>query len=270
MLCEMKREIVKIMGIVNVTPDSFSDGGAFFDTAAAIAQGQQLVADGAHILDIGGESSRPGAMPVSAQDELDRVIPVIVGLKKSVSVPISIDTTKPIVAEAAIAAGATILNDITGLQNPEMIDVVARTAASVCIMHMQGTPQQMQENPQYDDVVQEVHDFLADRVRTAKEAGIQNIWIDPGIGFGKTLEHNLALLRHLDAFADIDAPLMLGTSRKSFIEKITGASVDERLPGTIASVLWAMMQGVSLVRVHDVAAVAQAIAVYAAIKDERV
>lgn len=254
------------MGVLNVTPDSFSDGGDFIDPDVAVKRALEMVAQGASIIDIGGESSRPGAESVSEELELMRVIPVIKKLSTQTDTLISIDTTKPVVAQAAMAIGASIINDIGGLRNPDMVAVAAETGATVCIMHMQGEPQSMQENPHYDDVVTEVMAFLADRIEVAEHAGIQNIWIDPGIGFGKTLEHNMTLLRELQQLKKLGKPVLLGTSRKSFIEKIMGAPVEERLPGTLASNIWGITHGADILRVHDVAEHKQAIDVLEAIQ----
>lgn len=254
------------MGVLNVTPDSFSDGGEFVDPDRAVEHALQMVADGATIIDVGGESSRPGSQPVSESTEIQRVIPVIKMLASQSDVAISIDTTKPVVAEAAMAAGASIINDVGGMRDPEMIAVAAETEATVCIMHMQGEPKTMQDEPHYDDVVAEVLEFLRDRVAACEEAGVKEIWVDPGIGFGKTLEHNMALLRELERFADLGKPVLLGTSRKSFIEMISGAPVEQRLPGTLASNVWGVLHGADILRVHDVAEHTQALAVLNAIE----
>jgi dihydropteroate synthase len=253
-----------IMGIVNVTPDSFSDGGQFHSADAAIRQGLGLVAAGADILDIGGESTRPFADPVTAEEERRRVLPVIEALAEQVSVPISIDTTKASVAAAALAAGASIINDISALRMDNAIATVAAQArVPVILMHMQGTPGNMQLNPVYNDVVEEVHGFLADTIAQAVFRGIPRdlLIVDPGIGFGKTGRHNLLLLKHLDAFDDLDVPLLVGTSRKRFIRDIVkppeAEDVAPDLPevetGTQASMAAAIMKGAHIVRVHDVA-----------------
>ncbi|MBX9765091.1 dihydropteroate synthase [Patescibacteria group bacterium] len=242
----------KILGVVNVTPDSFSDGGKFFDPDAAIAHGKRLIEEGADALDIGGESSRPGAEPVSVEEELRRVIPVIEGLS-GVSVPISIDTYKPEVAQAALVAGATIVNDISGFTNLEMRKVTAEYNAGAIIMHMQGKPSDMQKNPNYSDVIGDIKSFFETQVRACRDVGIKNIILDPGIGFGKTLEHTLTILRRLREFTTLGLPLLVGTSRKSFIGALTGVtSPEERLEGTISSVVVAAQNGASWVRVHDV------------------
>jgi dihydropteroate synthase len=253
-----------IMGIVNVTPDSFSDGGQFHSADAAIRQGLGLVAAGADILDIGGESTRPFADPVTAEEERRRVLPVIEALAERVSVPISIDTTKASVAAAALASGASIINDISALRMDNAIATVAAQArVPVILMHMQGTPGNMQLNPVYNDVVEEVHGFLADTIAQAVFRGIPRdlLIVDPGIGFGKTGRHNLLLLKHLDAFDDLDVPLLVGTSRKRFIRDIVkppeAEDVAPDLPevetGTQASMAAAIMKGAHIVRVHDVA-----------------
>jgi dihydropteroate synthase len=248
------------MGILNVTPDSFSDGGAWLDPASAVARGQALVAEGADILDIGGESTRPGAATPPLAEELRRVIPVIQALAQAVTVPISVDTRHAAVAEAALQAGATIVNDITALRDPAMLAVVRRSRAGVVLMHMLGTPQDMQKAPHYDDVVAEVRAFLAARLAAALAAGIprQRLVIDPGIGFGKTTRHNLALLGALAQLATL-APVLVGASRKRFIGEITGAPLPERLPGSLTVAIWSLMRGAAILRVHDVAATRAAV-----------
>jgi len=242
-----------VMGIVNVTPDSFSDGGQHASTAAAIAHARQLIADGADILDIGGESTRPGAAPVSEQQELDRVLPVIEGLCGT-GVPISIDTWKPQVMRAALAAGAVMVNDVNALQAEGALQAVAETDAAVCLMHKQGTPQTMQQRPEYLDVIAEVSKFLGERIAAAEAAGIarQRITIDPGFGFGKTLAHNLDLLRELAAFRALGVPVLAGLSRKSMLGAITGREVGERVAASVAAALLAVQRGAAIVRVHDV------------------
>jgi dihydropteroate synthase len=255
-----------VMGVVNVTPDSFSDGGEFLDPDAAITHGRRLVEEGAHILDIGGESTRPGAEPVPADDELRRVIPVIVGLAGGPAA-ISIDTTKAEVARRALDAGATIVNDVSAFRfDPELAGLVAGAGCDCCLMHMLGEPRTMQEDPRYEDVVDEVKAFLEERMTFAVDAGIaeERIWLDPGIGFGKTLAHNLELLRRLDEVVALGRPVVVGTSRKSFLGKLTGKAEKERLPGTIATNVLAMERGARVLRVHDVAPVAEALAVAAA------
>ena len=259
---------MKVMGIVNVTPDSFSDGGLYLDPERAIAHGLELVEAGADVLDIGGESTRPGAAEVPAEEELRRVVPVIEGLAGRAV--ISIDTTKAVVAEAAIDAGATIVNDVSGLRgDPDMTALCAERGVEVVIMHMLGTPRTMQRDPRYENVVAEVLEFLLGQAVRATDAGVERerIWIDPGIGFGKTVEHNLALLAATAEFAATGLPVLLGPSRKTFIGKIDGSKEDRRLGGTIAACLEAMRGGAAMVRVHDVPAVVQAIRVATAIEN---
>jgi dihydropteroate synthase len=259
-----------LMGIVNVTPDSFSDGGRYLDGGAAVAHGLELESQGAAILDVGGESTRPGAEPVGADEERLRVLPVIEGLRAAGSVAaISVDTSKATVAAGALAAGAALVNDVTALRgDPELADVVAAAGVGVCLMHMLGEPRTMQRDPRYADVVDDVRSFLAERVAFAVARGIdeQRILVDPGIGFGKTLAHNLALLRRLDEIAALGRPVVIGTSRKSFLGAITGRAVDGRLAATIASNLVAFQRGASIFRVHDVAPVRDALATLAAVE----
>jgi dihydropteroate synthase len=256
--------VYELMGVVNVTPDSFSDGGAFEDPAAAIAHGRRLAAEGAAILDIGGESTRPGAEPVPVEEELRRVIPVVEGLAGA---RISIDTMKLAVAKAAVEAGASYVNDVTAFRNdPDLASFVADRGLDCCLMHMLGEPRTMQADPRYDDVVDDVKAFLLERMEFAVGAGVreERIQLDPGIGFGKTLEHNLELLRRLDELTDLGRPLVIGTSRKSFLGKLTGRDVTERVPGTIATCVLALERGATVFRVHDVAEVADALKVAAA------
>ncbi|HTH48304.1 MAG TPA: dihydropteroate synthase, partial [Candidatus Limnocylindria bacterium] len=246
-----------VMGVVNVTPDSFSDGGQFLDPQAAVAHARQLVAEGADLLDIGGESTRPGAALVTETEELRRVLPVIEALVGQVKVPLSIDTRKPAVARAALAAGAAIVNDIAAAQAPPaMWAVVAEAQAGYVAMHMQGTPETMQLAPHYEDVVAEVSAFFGDcRARlTAAGVASEQVVFDPGIGFGKSLGHNLDLLARLAEFKRLDRPLLVGVSRKSFVGKLLGAEVAARLPGSLAGTVWAAGQGVQIFRTHDVAA----------------
>lgn len=255
------------MGIVNVTPDSFSDGGLHLKSDAAVARGVELLGQGAEILDIGGESTRPDAEPVDADEELRRVLPVIKGLAHLA--PVSIDTSKAEVASAAIKAGASMVNDVTALRgDPEMAMVCADGGVEVVLMHMLGTPRTMQQDPHYTDVVSEVCDFLLERASWAVEAGIsrEKIWIDPGIGFGKTVEHNLQLLRETARFTETGFPVLVGGSRKAFIGRISGSDEGHRVGGTIAACLAAMRGGAAMVRVHDVDQVAQAVRVAAAIE----
>jgi dihydropteroate synthase len=243
------------MGVLNVTPDSFSDGGRFFDADRAIEHGLKMAAEGAAIIDIGAESTRPGAEPVSTDEQIRRVIPVIEALYKKIKIPISIDTNRSVVAKAALQAGAAIINDITALTDEYMGELAAEQQVPVILMHMQGTPATMQIEPKYEDVVREVLQFLLQRTQRAEQFGIpkERIFIDPGIGFGKTLEHNLELLRHIDKFVAAGYRVLVGTSRKSFIGKITGKEKpSERIFGTAASVALCVAAGVSIVRVHDV------------------
>ena len=243
-----------IMGVLNVTPDSFSDGGNYFDNVdRALAHAKQMLRDGADIIDIGGESTRPGSEPVSEEEELRRVVPIINQLVAELAVPVSIDTHKPRVAREALNAGAKIINDVTGLTNPEMMAVAAEFKCPVVIMHMQERPKTMQTNPTYDDVVNDIKKFFQERIAVASAAGITNLILDPGIGFGKTLEHNLTILKRLHEFTDLGYPILVGPSRKSFIGQLTGGlPTTERLEGTIAAVVAARLSGASIVRVHDV------------------
>jgi dihydropteroate synthase len=260
----------RIMGIVNVTPDSFSDGGEFLDPGRAIGHGRDLAAEGADVLDIGGESTRPGAKGVTAEEELVRVGPVVEALARDEGPPVSIDTSKLAVAEAAIAAGAEMVNDVTAFRaEPELAGLCADRDCEVVLMHMLGDPRTMQENPVYEDVVDDIKAFLAERIQFAVSEGIdqERIWIDPGIGFGKTLEHNLELHRRLGELAELGRPIAFGSSRKSFIRKLTGAEVDQRLGGSIASNVVAYANGARMLRVHDVAPMRQAITVAEAILD---
>jgi dihydropteroate synthase len=259
--------MTKLMGVVNVTPDSFSDGGLYLDPEAAVAHGLGLAEAGAEILDVGGESTRPGAEPVGEEEELRRVVPVIRGLSGSQS-RISVDTSKASVAAAALDAGAEIVNDVTALRgDPEMASLCAQRGATVVLMHMLGEPRTMQEDPRYDDVVADVNAFLAERLETAVAAGIDadRVWLDPGIGFGKTGAHNMELLRRLGELRELGCPLVIGTSRKSFLGKVDGSPADQRLGGTIASSVLAAAEGADVLRVHDVAEVRQALAVAAAV-----
>lgn len=244
-----------IMGILNVTPDSFSDGGRYTEPGPAIERGLQMVREGASILDIGGESSRPGAEPVSAAEEIRRVVPVLAGLAAASDVLLSVDTTKAEVAEQALAAGAHIINDISALTaDPGMTDVARRRGAGVVLMHMQGTPRTMQREPSYEDVVEEVARYLEERVRTLAEAGLDPacLAVDPGLGFGKTVEHNVALLRGLPRLARLGRPVLVGASRKSFLGRLTGRAVDERLAPSLAALAFSVQQGAHILRVHDV------------------
>lgn len=259
------------MGILNVTPDSFSDGGLYLAQDKAIAHAIQMWEDGADIIDVGGESTRPGAEEISEQDELGRILPVIKALKKE-RIPISVDTYKPSIARIALSAGADVLNDVTGLRDPEMIEVLLDGDASVCIMHMQGTPRTMQEKPRYKNVLVDVREYLIHAAFLAEDKGVERerIWIDPGIGFGKTVAHNLSILRNLDHFVSAGYPVLLGVSRKSFIGKVLGDKneplpVEERLEGTLALQAMAQLQGVRIIRAHDVLAARRVIDMLAAV-----
>jgi dihydropteroate synthase len=257
----------RIAGIINVTPDSFSDGGVHVDAAAAIAHGLKLAEAGADLLDVGGESTRPKAEPVSAQDEIARVIPVIEALAKQTSIPISVDTSKPEVMRAAVAAGAGMINDVYALRQANALDAVAELKVPVCLMHMLGEPRTMQDDPRYDDVVSDVRRFLAERMFACEMSGIEKkrIIVDPGFGFGKTLEDNLTLLRGLDQLAALGVPLMVGLSRKGMIGTLTGRSVDQRAVGSTAAAMIAVQKGAMIVRVHDVAETRDALAVWSAV-----
>ncbi len=256
------------MGIVNITPDSFSDGGLHASAADAISHALQLVEDGADILDIGGESTRPGAALVSEQEELDRVLPVIEGLR-GIPVPVSIDTYKPSVMHAALRAGASMVNDVNALLAEGALHAVAQSDAAVCLMHKQGMPQTMQQRPVYRDVVDEVSAFLRERIAATEAAGIarDRIVIDPGFGFGKTVEHNLDLLRHLDELRDLGVPVLAGLSRKSMLGAITGREVDGRMAASVAAALLAVQRGAAIVRVHDVRETVDALKIWNAVNE---
>jgi dihydropteroate synthase len=257
----------QVMGIVNVTPDSFSDGGHHATVDAAVSHALRLVDEGADVLDVGGESTRPGAAPVDETTELARVVPVIEALVAKTAVPISVDTTKPAVMRAALAAGAGMVNDVLALRSEGALDAVAASKAAVVLMHMQGEPRTMQAAPDYDDVVGEVHRFLAERVFACEMSGIdkRRIVIDPGFGFGKALEHNLALLAQLKRFTEIGVPVLAGLSRKSSLGQITGRGVEDRVAASVAAHLVAVQNGAMFVRVHDVAATVDALKVWAAV-----
>jgi dihydropteroate synthase len=251
-----------VMGVVNVTPDSFSDGGKFLDVNAAVDQALELAAQGADILDIGGESTRPGAEPVNETEELRRVLPVIGPLAGRVNIPISVDTVKPAVARAALAAGASIINDVAANREDGLMwEVVAEFKAGYVCMHARGTPRSMQENPVYRDVVREVGEFFQDRLKRLNAVGVaaDQVMLDVGIGFGKTMEHNLQLLANLRSFTTMARPLLIGVSRKSFIGKLLGADLDERLPGSLACACLAVESGAQIIRAHDVAETVQAV-----------
>lgn len=252
-----------VMGVVNVTPDSFSDGGRFIKADAALAQARRLVAAGASILDVGGESTRPGATPVSVQQELDRVVPVVEALAREAGVVLSVDTSTPEVMREAARAGAHLINDVRALSREGALLAAADTGLAVCLMHMQGQPGTMQMSPEYDDVVAEVERYLAERIAACEAAGLQRqqLLVDPGFGFGKTLGHNLRLLKHLRRFTQWGCPVLIGMSRKSMIGDVLNKPVDQRLYGSLAAAVAAAMNGASIVRVHDVAETADAIAV---------
>lgn len=257
-----------VMGIVNVTPDSFSDGGKFTQANLAVEHALKLVEEGADILDIGGESTRPNAMPVSLQEELDRVIPVIEQLVNQINIPISIDSYKPQVMQAAIAAGVSIVNDVRALQENDALDIVSSTDVGVCLMHMLGTPQTMQLNPQYNDVVSEVKAFLQQRLSVCEAAGISKsrILLDPGFGFGKTRAHNIALIQHLASFSSLGQPLLVGLSRKAVLGQVTGNDVYARLYASVAASVISAMVGAKILRVHDVKATVEALKIVSAIQ----
>ncbi len=262
-----------VMGIVNVTPDSFSDAGQFATADRAIAHGLELVAQGADLLDVGGESTRPGAEPVAVDEELQRVVPVIEGLARQVPVPLSVDTSKAAVAQACLQRGAAIINDVTALAgDPAMIPVVRSFRAGVILMHMQGTPRTMQDQPLYADVVPDLLHFFEERIRAVTDVGLEpnRLVIDPGIGFGKTLEHNLAILAHLAEFQKLGRPLCLGVSRKGFLGRILGRAVDQRLPGALAVACHAMSQrAVQVLRVHDTAATRDVVRMWEILESSR-
>lgn len=258
-----------VMGIVNVTPDSFSDGGLHASTQAAISHALRLIEEGADILDIGGESTRPGAAMVSEQEELDRVLPVIEGLR-GIRIPISIDTYKPSVMQDALMAGASMVNDVNALQVEGALDVIAKCDAGICLMHKQGTPETMQQRPVYQDVLEEVSMFLRERMAALEEAGIarQRIVIDPGFGFGKTLAHNLELLRQLDSLNKLGVPILAGLSRKSMLGAITGRDVSDRVVASVTAAMLAVQRGASIVRVHDVRETVDALKILNAVNKE--
>ncbi len=258
----------RIMGILNITPDSFSDGGKFFSPARAIDRAAAMRAEGADIIDVGGESTRPGAGAISEVEELERVIPVIEALRERFPTPISIDTSKPGVMREAVRAGAALINDVRALREPGALETAAELGVPVCLMHMQGRPRTMQQAPHYNDVVAEVAAFLRQRVEACRKAGIPDeaIILDPGFGFGKTLRHNLLLLRNLEVLAALGFPVLVGLSRKSMLGALLGAAVEERLPGSLALATVALMKGATIVRVHDVAETRQVAEVCHALK----
>lgn len=250
----MRQQQARIMGVLNVTPDSFSDGGRFFDKEAALAQARRLIEEGADIVDVGGESTRPGAEPVSVSEEIRRVVPVIEAIAGNVDRPLSIDTSKPDVMRAAAAAGASMINDVNALQAPGAVEVAVELGLPVCLMHMKGEPRTMQLNPEYGNVVAEVRDFLVARAEAVVAAGLprEKVYIDPGFGFGKTLEHNLALLHHLEDLVATGFPVLVGMSRKSMVGALLDTPVDDRVYGSITLAAIAAMKGAGIVRVHDV------------------
>ncbi len=258
------------MGIVNVTPDSFSDGGRYCDPQRAVEHARALMKAGADMLDIGGESTRPGSQPVPVQEEMDRVMPVLEVLREW-DVPVSVDTHKPEVMAEAVRLGADMINDVNGFRTPGAVEAVAGSAAALCIMHMKGTPQTMQDNPVYEHVVEDVRTFLLQRAKALTSAGVADnrIVLDPGFGFGKTLEHNLALLRHLDDLADTGYPILAGLSRKSMLGQLTGREVSHRVVSSVVAALLAIQRGAAIVRVHDVAETADMVKVWSAVVENR-
>ena len=256
-----------VMGVLNVTPDSFSDGGRFADCEAALVHARRMIAEGAAIIDVGGESTRPGAAPAGLDDELGRVIPVIEALRRESPIYISVDTSKPEVMRAAVAAGADIINDVRALAEPGALETAADSKAGICLMHMLGEPRTMQEAPHYDNVVDDVGKFLAARMSACRDAGVDTtrLTIDPGFGFGKNVAHNLALLKNLAALEALGVPIVVGLSRKSLLAKITGRPVESRIPGSVALAAIAVLNGARIVRAHDVAATWDAVRVAAAV-----
>ncbi|HKK14897.1 MAG TPA: dihydropteroate synthase [Gammaproteobacteria bacterium] len=259
----------QVMGVLNVTADSFSDGGRYLDPQAALEQARRMAEEGAAIIDVGGESTRPGAAPVSEDQELDRVIPVIEAIRRELAVPVSVDTSKPAVMRAAVTAGAGLINDVRALGEPGALEAAAAAGVPVCLMHMQGEPRTMQVNPVYADVVEEVRRFLLERARACAQGGIpaHRVVLDPGFGFGKTAEHNLLLLRHLEALTGTGYPVLVGLSRKSLIGKLLGLPTDQRLHPSVALAVLAVWQGAAIVRAHDVAPTVQAVRTCAAVRD---
>ncbi|GAB4511030.1 MAG: dihydropteroate synthase [Sulfuricaulis sp.] len=259
-----------VMGILNITPDSFSDGGVFLSPEKAIAQALRMAEEGADIIDIGGESTRPGARSVSAQEEIERVLPVVKALRAQIHLPVSIDTSKPEVMRAAVKAGAGMINDVRALREPGALETAAQLEVPVCLMHMQGEPRTMQNAPRYADVVAEVRDFLKQRLEACINAGIpaSRLVIDPGFGFGKTLEHNIELLRGLKQLKTLDAPVLVGLSRKSMIGKALGLPVEQRLHASVALAVMALQQGARIVRVHDVGPTVEALRMWSAVYPE--
>ncbi len=260
----------QVMGILNVTPDSFSDGGIFLSVESAVAQARRMVEEGAAIIDVGGESTRPGATAVTSWQEIDRVLPVIEAIHRELPVIISIDTSKPDVMRAAVAAGAGMINDVRALREEGALQTAVRCAVPVCLMHMQGEPRSMQQAPQYDDVVAEVKAFLAERIAVCVAVGIprEQVIIDPGFGFGKALGHNLRLFKYLDTFQELGLPMLVGVSRKSMISAVLGHPVEQRLPASIALAALAVWQGAMIIRAHDVQATADAVKMIWAVKQQ--
>jgi len=256
------------MGVINVTPDSFSDGGRYVDSVAAVTHALRMIDEGAGLIDVGGESTRPGAPSVSVETEIERVVPVIEALAARTKIPISIDTSKPAVMTAAVHAGASMINDVRALREPGAMQAAARTDAAICLMHMQGEPRTMQSDPRYSDVVAEVRDFLRERTEACLASGIakNRLVVDPGIGFGKRLEHNLALLAGLPAVTALGWPVLIGVSRKSMLGTLLGRAVDERVAGGVAMATAAVLAGASIVRTHDVAATVDAVKVAVALR----
>ncbi|MEE8379296.1 MAG: dihydropteroate synthase [Gammaproteobacteria bacterium] len=257
----------QVMGILNVTPDSFSDGGLFVSVSEALEQARQMVHEGATLIDVGGESTRPGATAVSAQEELDRVVPVIDAIHNELDVIVSVDSSKPEVMKQAVLAGAGLINDVRALREPGALQAANETGVPVCLMHMLGEPRSMQKNPQYDDVVITVKEFLQKRIQCCEEAGIaaEKILIDPGFGFGKTVDHNLSLVKRLAEFLELGKPVLMGVSRKSTIGTLTGRPVDQRLPGSITLTALCCQSGAKIIRTHDVAATVDAITLTTAV-----
>ena len=265
----LRIEFPTVMGVLNVTPDSFSDGGRYLTKDAAVRHAVRMTSEGAAIIDIGGESTRPGAANVSEQDEIDRVLPIIAAIRREVDVPLSVDTSKPGVMREAVAAGAALINDIRALQLDGALAAAAELQCPVCLMHMQGEPQNMQSDPSYVDVVAEVKEFLALRIADCERAGLGQdlIVVDPGFGFGKTAEHNIELLRNLRQLCKLEAPVLIGVSRKSTLGLITGRDVDNRLPASIAAAVTAVINGASIIRAHDVAETVDALRVARAVME---
>lgn len=266
-LLSLRRPLV--MGILNATPDSFSDGGEFDSVNKALEHALCMIEEGVDIIDVGGESTRPGAQPVGMDEEIARVVPVIEGIRKNSDIAISIDTSKPSVMQAAVEAGADLVNDVNALREEKAVEVCARLNVPVCLMHMQGEPRIMQKNPQYENVVEDIKNFLHQRVDACVQAGInkENILLDPGFGFGKTLDHNLSLLKHLDEFAALSFPLLVGISRKSMLGTILDVEVDQRLYASIAAAVLALTKGAKILRVHDVKPSVDAMKIYQAVAD---